>query len=778
MGKATGGAPLQRATLRVRGRVQGVGFRPFVWQLAHRLGVVGEVCNDGEGVLIRAVAPDLAPFIAALWAEQPPLAQVTALEQLPLGEDYAPTGFRIAATSAGPPRTAIPPDAALCVACRAEMDDPTARRYGYPFTNCSHCGPRFSIVTAMPYDRAGTTMAPFALCSDCRGEYHDPADRRFHAQPIACPRCGPTLWLERRQGGTLSIQVERAAPLGAAVAALVRGEILAVKGIGGFHLACSATSSRAVATLRHRKGRPSKPLAVMFKDLQGVAQHCELSPGEAALLTDPAAPVVLLRRRPPPPGVAPLAAEVAPALDTLGVLLPYGPLHQLLMAQVDPLPLVMSSGNRSGEPQVIDNDEARRKLMGDGPRGSGPGGCADGLLLHDRPIARRLDDSVARLWGGEPQLLRRARGYAPATLELPPGMEGINRQRGEVALLACGGDLKATLTFIQPAIPTAVQQRPQALVTHHLGDLAEPLAHEAYCQAFADYSQLFGQTPRGIAIDLHPDYRASRFGRELAAARRLPLVEVQHHHAHIAATMAERGWPLAGGAVLGIALAGTGYGPDEGDGSNLWGGALLLCGYPHYRRLGGLAPRPLLGGAAAVRQPWRNLVAQLAPLGEWSHLAPQLQAAGLGARLANKPVATLLTAAKRGINCPLASSTARLFDAVAAALDIAFDGQSYEGECGMVLEALAGPFHQLPHEAGYPLTRRWRGGRWLLDPATLWPALLADLAAEVEPARIAQRFHLGLANAIAELALELAHHQGVGAIALGGAVVQNALLQQ
>ncbi|SPF79395.1 Carbamoyltransferase HypF [Pseudoprimorskyibacter insulae] len=459
--------------IRVRGQVQGVGFRPFVWALARRMGVRGVVLNDPEGVLIRCVCANVSVFAAALRDEAPPLARVDAVEvaaaRVEIGE-----GFEIGASEGVGAETRVTPDAASCEACLAEMRDASDRRYGYPFVNCTHCGPRFTIVTGLPYDRWRTTMARFALCSDCAAEYGDPADRRFHAQPVACPVCGPRVWIEP----------EADDPIAAAAERLLAGQVLAIKGLGGFHLAVDATNAVAVDLLRERKRRPGKPLALMGT-LEMVRRYADLSESAEALLADPAAPIVLL-----PIEGEPLPEALAPGQGQLGWMLPYTPLHHLVLEAVG-RPLVMTSGNLSGEPQVIGNDEARDKLSA----------FADAFLMHDRDIARRLDDSVER--ADPPMVLRRARGRVPGTVPLPNGFEDAPQ------VVAYGGQMKGAICLLKNG---------QALLGHHLGELDEALTWDAFLAADRDYADLFDHKPTVVAVDLHPDFRPSRHGAARAEA--------------------------------------------------------------------------------------------------------------------------------------------------------------------------------------------------------------------------------------------------------------------
>jgi len=704
--------------LRIRGQVQGVGFRPFVWQLAQRMGVKGAVWNDAEGVQIIASGGDLDAFEAALQSQAPALARIDSVDSTAEDQGECRLDFIIASSQGTGSDTGVTPDAATCDACLAEVRDPSQRRYGYAFANCTQCGPRFSILRGIPYDREMTSMARFPMCTACRAEYQDPQDRRFHAQPIACPACGPRIWLEADgaeiSGDALCLSTQR----------LQRGEILAIKGLGGFHLACDARNPAAIATLRLRKRRPAKAFALMGT-LPMIRRHAAVGSDEEALLEDPSAVIVLLAK-----SGAPLPENVAPGLATLGWMLPYTPLHHLLLDAVDG-PLVMTSGNASGEPQAIGNAEAREKL----------GGFADAFLMHDRDIVHRLDDSVERLTPHGPLVLRRGRGRVPRTLPLPPGFE----EAPQVA--AYGGQIKSSLCLLKNG---------RALLSHHLGDLDDPLTWDAYRQAAADYARLFDHRPSVVACDLHPDLRASRLAAVQACD--LPLIEVQHHHAHLGACMAENHWPLDAGPVAGIILDGLGLGTDD----TIWGGEVLVGDYLDFTRAASLVPAPLAGGDAAGREPWRNAVMRLDQAG-LADLADTL--------FRDHPRAVLRQAAKTGINAPPSSSVGRLFDAMAACLGLASDRQSHEGEAAMRLEALA----QCAPDAfdtPYPFERR----NAQIDSAAMFQSWASDHADGV-PAKVsAARFHAGLARAFASAARTEIEAGRAGAVALSGGCFQNAML--
>lgn len=703
---------MQGWRIRVRGQVQGVGFRPFVWALAQEMGLSGRVLNDPEGVLIEVAGDGIDRFAAALRDRAPPLARVDAVEMTAARIAAPGPEFVIAPSQGVGAETRVTPDAATCAACAAEIRDPTARRYRHAFANCTHCGPRFTILQALPYDRARTSMAAFAMCADCAAEYADPRDRRFHAQPIACPACGPRLWYEA-EGAEVSGD-----PLALAAAALGAGKVVAIKGLGGFHLACDATDAAAIATLRARKQRPGKPLALMAP-LPLIRAHAAPSAPEAALLADPAAPIVLLSR-----AGQPLPEALAPGLSVLGWMLPYTPLHHLLCDLVG-RPLVMTSGNLSGEPQVIDNADARAKLAG----------FADGFVMHDRAIRRRIDDSVERIGPVGPMVLRRARGRVPGTLPLPPGFaEGPQ-------VLAFGGQMKAAICLTKGA---------SALLSHHLGDLDEALTVADYDRALADHAALFDHRPELAACDLHPGLVSTA----RAEASGLPVIPVQHHHAHLAACLGDNNWPRDGDPVAGIVLDGLGLGTD----GTIWGGELLLGGYAAEERVAHLAPAPLAGGDRAAVEPWRNALVRL-------------DAAGLG-ELADRlfpaaPRALLRQAVASGINAPLSSSVGRLFDAVAAVLGLCPDRQSHEGEAAMRLEALA--------EVTAPALS-FGGSAELIDPAPLFRALATGLAQGVPRAALAGGFQRGLAEAFCDRARALVQAGRAEAVALTGGCFQNAAL--
>lgn len=714
---------MERLAITIRGVVQGVGFRPFVSGLAARLGLAGFVQNTVGGVVIEVEGEpaSLARFLAELTGNPPPLAHIDHIEwdrQSPAGYD----GFRIRAseTAADGP-VFVSPDAATCADCLAELFDPADRRYRYPFLNCTNCGPRLTIVTDAPYDRSRTTMAGFTMCPACRAEYENPADRRFHAQPTCCPACGPHLRLLDARGEP----IPDADPLGYFAAAVRDGRIGAIKGLGGYHLACDARSSAAVAELRRRKHRDEKPFALLVADEAAVAELCEAEPAELALLRSPARPIVLVRKR-PGNGVA---DGVAPGNPLLGLMLPYTPLHQLLMRELGGSPLVMTSGNRSDEPIAFDDRDAATRLAG----------VADLFLTHDRPIHVRCDDSVTRITGGAESPLRRSRGYAPQPVSLPAACPQ--------PILAVGGQLKATF---------ALGRDRHAILSHHLGDLDHFDAYEQFVKDVALYERLFRVAPRVVARDLHPDYATTHYARD-RAAEGMTVVAVQHHHAHLASCMAENGLT---GPVIGVTFDGTGYGTDGA----VWGGEFLVGDYREFRRAAHLRYVGMPGGERAVREPWRMALAHLLDAGLTDDpLRDRVPAAALG---------TAGRMLERGLNAPPTSSAGRLFDAVASLAGVR-DRVSYEGQAAVELEWLAesaGP------DSSYPFELAEVNGVLVADTRPLIRAAAGDRTRRIAPAVIARRFHSALVELVAAVCGRLREATGLADVALSGGVFMNALL--
>jgi hydrogenase maturation protein HypF len=736
----------QTVEIRVRGTVQGVGFRPTVWRLACDEGLVGEVLNDGFGVLIRTTGNSVAisQFLTRLHSEAPPLSQIEDVETQVLNlQDFE--DFRIAESISGENRTRVTPDAAICAACRAEVLDPKERRYGYPFANCTHCGPRFSIVKEVPYDRVNTTMADFPMCASCHSEYLQPADRRFHAQPIACPACGPTIWLERSD--TTSAHPKTMGALDSAIELLRSGRVVAIRGLGGFHLACDATNAEAVQRLRQRKHRYGKPFALMARDLDTIRRYCNLTPAETDLLQSPEAPIVLLSA-----GAEKLPEGIAPGLNTVGFMLPYTPLHLLITQQID-RPLVMTSGNISDEPQVTSLDAARTGLRG----------IADAMLMHDREIANRIDDSVVRIVAGRPSVMRRARGYAPSSVALPPGFAGAPD------LLAFGGELKATFCVVKDGA---------AILSQHQGDLEDVSTFEDYQKNLQLYSRIYDHRPRLLVADMHPEYLSAKLAKKRAVADDLPLLEVQHHHAHIASCMVENGIALDAPPVLGIAIDGLGFGDD----GTIWGGEFLLADYRSYRRVAAFKPVAMIGGVQAIREPWRNTYAHLVAGLGWPKVVERFSALELYRHLITKPLPTINRMLATGLNVPLASSCGRLFDAVAAALGLCADQALFEGQGAMQLEALAEHWRPSATDPPYSfaITEHAASSLLYLDSLPMWEGLLEDLGRQTPVAQMAARFHYGLAGAIRNMVARIrATTAGctlVNTVALSGGCFQNKLL--
>ncbi|MFH8348882.1 carbamoyltransferase HypF [Streptomyces sp. NPDC018045] len=724
-----------RVGFRVEGIVQGVGFRPFVQVTAARLALSGLVANDLAGVLIEVEGPAgaVARFRWLLESEPPPLAVIERITARPLtstGDTAA--GFTIGTSRAhalpadgnraAPHRTPVPPDIGTCADCFRELLDPADRRHRYPFINCTNCGPRYTIVRDLPYDRARTTMAGFPMCADCAAEYADPADRRFHAQPLCCPACGPRLRLVTPDGTPLAGD-----PTAGAAGLLRDGRILAVKGTGGYHLAVDATHEQAARTLRDRKHRADKPFAVLASGLAAAEALCALDDRARELLTGPRRPVVLAPRRPG----TPIAAAVAPGCRDLGLVLPYTPVHRLLADELAG-PYVLTSGNLSDEPIAHQDADAFARL----------GGIADAFLTHDRPIHARADDSVIRVSAGRTVPVRRARGHAPQPLPLPvPAPRPV---------LACGAQSKNTFCLARGR---------HAFVSPHIGDLADAGTLEAYTTGIERWARLYAVDPAVIAHDPHPDYLSTRYAHDLADATGADLVGVQHHHAHIAACLADN---AASGPVIGVAFDGLGYGTD----GTLWGGEFLVADLCGFRRAGHLEPVPLPGGPAAVREPWRMAVAYLDLCGEGDD--------GYGADLAvrcrhHDRWDAVRRLARSGMNAPPTSSAGRLFDAVAAVLSIR-DTVRYEGQAAVELEQHADP----AVHGTYPV--RIEAGR--VRGSDLVRAVAEEVRAGTATAVVAARFHNSVARLIHDCCRALRRTTGLTTVALSGGVFQNGLLLQ
>ena len=726
----------ERWGISVRGIVQGVGFRPFVYALARRLDLAGLVRNDAEGVRIEAEgAPEcLERFVRALEEDAPPLAAVESVDWRPLAA-LGDRGFRIEESREGDRRRAlVSPDVATCDDCLAELFDPADRRHRYPFTNCTNCGPRFTITRQVPYDRATTTMSRFEMCPDCRREYDDPSDRRFHAQPNACPACGPRVRLLDRFGHEL--RVEPGDPI-SRTAQILRGRaIVAIKGLGGYHLACDPFDAAAIRSLRGRKVRQDKPFALMARDLAQARELCYVTHEEETLLTSAARPIVLLRRR----EESGVADEVAPRQKTLGVMLAYTPLHHLLLRDAG-IPLVMTSGNNSDEPIAYRDHEAFEQLCE----------IADFFLVHDRPIHTRCDDSVVRMAAGETYPLRRSRGYAPAPLRLAGGFARHT--------LACGGELKNTFCLAKDR---------HAFPSHHIGDMENYETLRSFREGVEHYCRLFDVQPELVAYDLHPEYLSTKYARDLEEDG-VPAVGVQHHHAHVASCLADNERPGTE-HVIGVALDGTGYGTDGA----VWGGEFFEGSLEGgFVRRAHLEYAPLPGGSAAIRHPWRVGIARLVQLyGEEETLRLPLavvrEAGERNVRLISRLV-------ERGLNTPPTSSAGRLFDAVAALVGVPGSGRAtYEGQAAIELELAA----EGPANRGYPFRLRPEGGIWVVETGSILGGVVEDLLAGKERGEVSARFHRTMAEVVVAGCEGIRAAGGPSAVALSGGTFQNLLLME
>ena len=717
-----------RCWILIEGVVQGVGFRPFVYRLAEAHRLSGSVCNVQHGVQIEAEGnrEAISRFLDDLQSTSPPAShprRTTITWTLPRHE----TGtFRIDTSSAEGESALFPaPDLAVCPACLAEMHDPDARRHGYPFLNCTACGPRYTIIRALPYDRDRTAMASFTMCAACREEYESVRDRRFHAEPIACPACGPSLALLDADGRSL----QAGDPLQEAVAALQAGRIVALKGLGGYHLACDATAPEVVNELRRRKARDAKPLALMVKSLEVARELCVVSDAEADLLQSVARPIVILERAPVPGGRV-LADGVAPRLHHLGLMLPYTPLQYVLLERVD-RPLVMTSGNRSDEPIAYEDGDAVARLSG----------IADVFLVHDRPIELRCDDSVTRCVDGTPLVLRRARGYVPMAISLV--------HEAPEPILACGGELKSVFALVRGR---------DVFLSQHLGDLGDERAYRGWTEAVGHLQRLLDLAPRVVAHDLHPGYRSTAYARMLHDVR---LVPVQHHHAHIASCLADNGVDTR---VIGVSWDGTGYGTD----GHVWGGEFLLADLDGFERVGSFREVAMPGGEIAIREPWRMAAVFLqAAYGE---AMSDLDLAFMR-RLDRTAWRLLSRAAEQGLNAPLTSSAGRLFDAVASLLGLR-DRVDFEAQAAMELEALSEPETDRVYAAGL----LEQDGKIIVETPDVVRGVVEDILAGTATEQIGSRFHATLADVIVRTCRRLRERSGLERVALSGGVFQNVRL--
>ncbi|MCL2818402.1 MAG: carbamoyltransferase HypF [Actinomycetia bacterium] len=765
--------------MHITGVVQGVGFRPFVYTLARTYHLTGWVRNDSDGVhvVVEGPAQLVDAFVAAFEDKAPPASRIEHIAIRPIEPaDHATFEIRASQNIEGE-RTLISPDRALCEECEAELFDPKDRRSRYPFINCTNCGPRFTIIEDIPYDRSATPMRDFPLCEACQTEYSDPTDRRFHAQPDACFECGPRLYLnwgeldphlssswtwsplmekvprphrdrdeEMARSNSIILEV---------VEALHEDKIVALKGLGGFLLCCDAKSPSAVDKLRNRKHRWGKPLAVMFPTLKEIVRYCELTQRDVELLTGAVRPIVLLRLKADAPDD--LAPGIAPGLHELGVMLPYTPLHALILDEFGG-PLVMTSGNMSEEPICTDNAQALEKLAP----------IADAILLHDRDIFSRYDDSVVRVVDGKTYMLRRARGFAPEPLHTAIASPS--------AVLAVGPEQKNTFTLLQGN---------DAFTSQHIGDLESIESLESFEEAEALYEHLFRIKPQVVAHDLHPEYLSTKWADALARAEDVRLIGVQHHHAHVASVAAEHSYT---DPVIGFALDGTGYGED----GTIWGGEVLIADQNRYQRFASLRPFPLPGGAAAVKRPARTAVGLLHELDLLGHPGARF----LLSRLAEDEQSTIVTMIEQDLNSPKTSSAGRLFDAVAALIGVA-DDAAYEGSAAILLESMSLPLGEI----GPPLTYRfviteaddtatseqdiapngrpippYAKARYLIDPEPVIAAILDDLDRGVEPKELSRRFHFALVTLIGEMATKAARESGLNTVVLGGGCFMNRML--
>ena len=713
--------------VKVRGIVQGVGFRPFVYQLAQRLDLKGWIRNTTAGVDIQVDGSQnaLQDFVQSLRVEAPSLAHIDDIQVT----NSSVNGYRDfeiqESRSISDAFQPISPDVAICPDCLRELFDPQDRHFRYPFVNCTHCGPRFTIIQDLPYDRPNTTMADFVMCPDCAREYANPADRRYHAQPVSCPKCGPRIWLKIGDE-IINDQEEALLRVRHLIAA---GEVVAIKGLGGFHLACDARNTEAIHKLRERKARPDKPLGLMMADLDAVTQNCWIDATEFEILRSPARPILLLRRRQD----SAISKNVAPNQDTLGVMLPYTPLHYLLLEREEGIPdiWVMTSGNRGDEPILTDNEEAKRILAP----------IASAFLMHDRPIQVRCDDSVMRIEPDSKAVspIRRARGFAPQPVHFPWSTP---------PLLATGAELKNTF---------CVAKDEYAFLSQHIGDLQNYETLHAYEEGIHQFEHLFRIKPKAISHDLHPDYLSTRYALQRAEREGIPAIGVQHHHAHIASCMAEHG--LQGDqAVIGLAFDGTGYGTD----GTIWGGEILVADYKSFRRVFHLNTVPMPGGDLAVRQPWRLALAWLQQLGiAWKADLPPVQTAG------NDRLFAVARQLETHTNAPLTSSMGRLFDAVAALVGVRSEVK-YEGQAAIEMENLVEPDEKGAYT--FAITGE------TINPWTVIRSILADWRNHVPKGIIAARFHNGLADLVLDLCLLLKIREGIQRVVLSGGVWQNMTL--
>ena len=713
----------------ITGAVQGVGFRPFVYKIAQQFDLLGEVYNDSIGVVIitQCTQIQLDKLLLSLNNDAPELSRIIDISIVEnYQDDKVYKDFSISKSRKGKASAVVLPDACICNDCIDDITDKNNRRYGYAFTNCTNCGPRFSIIKQIPYDRKSTSMSVFPMCKQCEKEYQNPIDRRFHAQPNACPDCGPQLQLTDATGENVTTNniIEKTASL------LKQGKIIAIKGIGGFHLACLASIESAVVTLRQRKHRKHKPFALMARDVSMVKEYCLVSDQEECLLTDRASPIVLLTK-----ANDLLAAQVAPKQKSLGFMLPYSPLHYLLLQELDE-PLVLTSGNQSHNPQIIDNQHALNEL----------GKIADYFLLHNRDIVNRVDDSVVQYVADDLRVIRRARGYAPTSMPLPKGFEGCE------GLLAVGAELKNTFCLLTES---------QAIISQHIGDLKTLESYQDFQDNIDLYQQLYETEIKHLACDLHPDYLSSKYAENYAQTNNIKLNAVQHHHAHIAACLFEQGRAADSDKVLGVVWDGMGLGADN----NLWGGEFLLANYLGFNRVAQFEYTALLGGDKATNEPWRMAYAYFKkhklPMGEW---------------FVDKPVKAFDALLDSNMPLNYTSSVGRLFDAVAYVLGICNQQISYEAQAAIELENLANDCLQPDQHRAYDFELGLVSGHYIIHTDKLWVAILEDLNSNLDRADIAYKFHLSLGKLLVKSVLKLRQEHSFDIVVLSGGVFNNKLL--
>ena len=713
----------------ITGAVQGVGFRPFVYKIAQQFDLFGEVYNDSIGVVIivQCTQIQLDKLLLSLNNDAPELSRIIDISIVEnYQDDKVYKDFSISKSRKGKASAIVLPDACICNDCIDDITDKNNRRYGYAFTNCTNCGPRFSIIKQIPYDRKSTSMSVFPMCKQCEKEYQNPIDRRFHAQPNACPDCGPQLQLTDATGENVATNniIEKTVSL------LKQGKIIAIKGIGGFHLACLASIESAVVTLRQRKHRKHKPFALMARDVSIVKQYCLVSDQEEYLLTDRVSPIVLLTK-----ANDLLSAQVAPKQKSLGFMLPYSPLHYLLLQELDE-PLVLTSGNQSHNPQIIDNQHALNEL----------GKIADYFLLHNRDIVNRVDDSVVQYVADDLRVIRRARGYAPTSMLLPKGFEGCE------GLLAVGAELKNTFCLLTES---------QAIISQHIGDLKTLESYQDFQDNIDLYQQLYETEIKYLACDLHPDYLSSKYAENYAQTNNIKLNAVQHHHAHIAACLFEQGRAADSDKVLGVVWDGMGLGADN----NLWGGEFLLANYLGFNRVAQFEYTALLGGDKATNEPWRMAYAYFKkhklPMGEW---------------FVDKPVKAFDALLDSNMPLNYTSSVGRLFDAVAYVLGICNQQISYEAQAAIELENLANDCLQPDQHRAYDFELGLVSGHYIINTDKLWIAILEDLNSNLDRADIAYKFHLSLGKLLVNSVLKLRQEHSFDIVVLSGGVFNNKLL--